>query len=89
MARKIPMRKCVVTNERVEKRSLFRVVKTPDGVVVFDRSGRTNGRGAYLTKSAEVIQKAQKTNILGRHLETTIPDTIYQELLEALANEQN
>lgn len=85
--KKIPMRKCVVTNERVEKRSLFRVVKTPEGNVIFDRSGKANGRGAYVTKSVAVIEKAKKTNALGRHLETEIPDEVFHELLEELTNE--
>ncbi len=84
--RKIPMRKCVVTNERLEKKSLLRVVKTPDGSVIFDRTGKANGRGAYLSKKKEVIEKAKKTNILNRHLETTVPDEVFEELLREVEN---
>ncbi len=86
--KKIPMRKCVVTNESFEKKSLWRVVKTPEGTVIFDRSGKANGRGAYLSKSKEVIEKAIKTKILNRHLETDIPESVYQELLKDLENGQ-
>ncbi len=82
--KKIPMRKCVVTNERVEKRSLLRVVKTPEGTVIFDRSGKANGRGAYVMKSKEVIEKAMKTKVLNRHLEVEVPDSVYQEMLDEI-----
>ena len=79
--KKIPLRKCVVTNERFEKKQLLRVVRTPEGQVIVDQTGKANGRGAYLSKQIEVIQKAQKTKVLDRHLEVAIPEEIYQELL--------
>lgn len=79
--RKIPMRRCLATGERFEKKDLLRVVRTPEGVVIYDKTGKANGRGAYLSKSVKAIEKAKKTNILKRHLETEIPETIYQELL--------
>lgn len=78
--KKIPMRTCVVTGEKLPKYELTRIVKTPDGNVVIDETGKMNGRGAYLTLSLEVIEKAQKTKILNRKLETDIPDSIYEEL---------
>jgi len=85
--KKIPMRKCVITNERFEKKSLWRVVKTPEGEVIYDKSGKANGRGAYLAKSKAVIEKAIQTKALNRHLETEVPDSVYQELLKELENE--
>lgn len=85
--KKIPMRKCVVTNERLEKKSLYRVVKSPEGIVIFDKTGKANGRGAYVSKSKTVIEKAKKTGVLSRQLETEIPDSIFDELLESLQNE--
>ncbi len=85
--KKIPMRKCVVTGERFEKRDLMRVVRTPEGDVIYDKTGRANGRGAYLSKSKAVIEKAQKTKILARHLETEIPEHLYQILLEAILDD--
>lgn len=78
---KVPMRKCVITNERFEKKNLLRVVKTPEGEVIFDKSGKANGRGAYVSKSKNVILKAQKSKALARHLEIEISESIYQELL--------
>jgi predicted RNA-binding protein YlxR (DUF448 family) len=81
------MRKCVVTNERFEKKQLMRVVKTPEGNVIFDKSGKANGRGAYVSKSKDVIEKAKKTKVLQRHLEVDIPDEIYVQLLQEIDNE--
>jgi len=82
--KKIPMRSCVVSKEKLEKKSLIRVVKTPDGNVVVDDTGKANGRGAYLKKDKEIILKAQKTKILDKVLEIEIPDSIYTELLEKI-----
>ena len=84
---KVPMRKCVITNERYEKKNLLRVVKTPEGEVVFDKTGKVNGRGAYVSRLKNVILKAQKSKTLARHLETDIPDSIYQELLGEIDDE--
>jgi predicted RNA-binding protein YlxR (DUF448 family) len=86
--RKIPLRKCVVTGERLPKKELLRVIKTPEGKVVFDPSGKANGRGAYVMKSESVIEKARKTKVLERHLETAIPDSIYDDLLRVLRDGQ-
>lgn len=85
--KKIPMRKCVVTNERFEKKQLIRVVKTPEGTVIVDLTGKANGRGAYVSKSAAVILEAKKTKVLERHLEVKVPDEIYESLLKLAANE--
>lgn len=85
--KKIPMRKCVVTNERFEKKQLLRVVKTPEGIVIFDKTGKANGRGAYVSKSKAVIEKAKKTKILAKHLETDIPESVYEDLKNWIENE--
>ena len=83
-ARKIPMRTCVITREKLEKKDLFRVVRTPEGEVVVDDTLKANGRGAYLKKDISVIEKARVSKILEKHLEISIPDTIYEELIERL-----
>lgn len=85
--RKIPMRKCVVTGERMEKKQLLRVVRTPEGDVIVDLTGKANGRGAYVSKIKAVIQKAQKSKILERHLECAIPDAVYEQLLNLVDHE--
>lgn len=78
--KKIPMRSCVVTGEKLPKKELIRVVRTPEGNVVVDDSGKANGRGAYLKKSIETFVSAQKSKILNRKLEVEVPDSIYDEL---------
>lgn len=82
--KKIPMRKCVVTNERYPKNELVRIVRTPEGNIIIDQSGKANGRGAYLKKSEEVFNKAKLSKALNRALETNVPDEIYDELLSLL-----
>lgn len=79
--KKIPMRTCVVTHEKLEKRDLLRIVRTPEHDIIVDVTGRANGRGAYLKKEIEVINKAKKSKILERILEIEIPDTIYEEAI--------
>ncbi|GEL75837.1 RNase P modulator RnpM [Tenuibacillus multivorans] len=83
--KKEPLRKCVVTQEMLPKKQLIRIVRNKDGEVFIDDTGKKNGRGAYLSKDKEVIEKAKKTNILQRHLNTTIESTLYDELLEEVS----
>ena len=85
--KKIPLRTCVITKEKCEKRNLLRVVRTPDGNIVYDETGKLNGKGAYLKKDKDVILKAQKAKVLDKILEVEIPENVYLELLERLNNE--
>ena len=78
--KKIPMRSCVVTLEKFEKKDLIRVVRDNTGKVFVDDTGRANGRGAYLKRDIDVINKAKKNKILDRRLEVEVPDSIYDEL---------
>ena len=78
--RKVPLRTCVVTNEKFEKKDLIRIVKDNTGKIFVDESGKANGRGAYIKKDLEVLEKAKKSKILDKRLEITIPDEIYDEL---------
>lgn len=82
--RKIPMRTCVVTREKYPKNELIRVVRTPEGNVLVDASGKQNGKGAYLKLDEIVINKARQSKVLDRTLETVVPDNIYEELLELI-----
>ena len=82
--KKIPERMCVITREKFPKKELIRVVKNKEGEVFVDTTGKANGRGAYLKKDIEVIEKARKTKNLERILEITIPDNIYEELKELI-----
>ena len=82
--KKIPMRTCVVTHEKCEKKDLLRVVRNNQGEVFVDDTLKANGRGAYLKKDREVIEKARKSKILDRHLEVSVSDNIYDELISKL-----
>ena len=84
--RKIPMRSCIVTREKLPKQELLRIVKTTDGNVLGDISGKINGRGAYIKKDIEVLDKAIKSKILERQLETTISDSVYEEIRKIIEN---
>lgn len=83
--KKIPMRSCVVTREKCEKRDLIRIVRTPEGEVKIDLNGKMNGRGAYIKKDVTVVDKAKKSKVLERHLEVNVPDTIYDELKKIIS----
>lgn len=82
--KKIPLRTCVVTKEKLPKRELIRVVRTPEGEVVIDETGKLNGRGTYLKLDKDVIEKAQKTKILDKNLEVEVKDNIYDELIKLI-----
>ena len=78
--RKIPMRKCVVTQERFPKQELIRVVRTPENEVIVDVTGKKNGHGAYIQKSLETLEKAKKNKALARALDCEIPQEVYDKL---------
>lgn len=78
--KKIPLRTCTVTKEKLPKQELIRVVRTPEGKIEIDLTGRLNGHGAYLKKDLSVIELAKKKKILNRVLETEVPDEIFEQL---------
>ena len=80
MQKKIPQRQCMGCRERLEKRQLIRVVRTPEGHVQLDFSGKLSGRGAYICPKAECLQKAQRSKALERSLETEISPEVYAHL---------
>lgn len=82
--KKIPMRSCVVTSEKLPKRELLRIVKTKEGEILVDETGKINGRGAYIKKDLEVLEKAKKSKILERKLEIEISEEVYKEVENAI-----
>ena len=80
--KKITMRTCVVTHEKLPKQELIRVVRTPEQEVIIDLNGKANGRGAYLKKDVEVFEKAKKNKVLNKQLEIEVPDEIFEQLKE-------
>ncbi|MFJ7729030.1 RNase P modulator RnpM [Neobacillus sp. NPDC097160] len=85
--KKVPMRKCVATGEMKPKKELVRIVRSKEGDVSIDLSGKKSGRGAYLSKDKEAVLLAKKKNTLANHLEVSINDSIYEELLELIEKE--
>ncbi|MCH5269330.1 MAG: YlxR family protein [Lachnospiraceae bacterium] len=80
MSKKVPFRQCVGCGEMKSKKEMLRVLKTPEGPIVLDVTGKKNGRGAYLCKSEDCMKKARKNKGLERSLKISIPDTVYEEL---------
>ena len=80
MNKKIPMRTCVVSHEKLPKKELIRIVKNKEGQVFVDITGKQNGKGVYLKKDIEVINKAKTTKALNKYLETDVDESIYNEL---------
>ncbi|MBM7655135.1 putative RNA-binding protein YlxR (DUF448 family) [Neobacillus cucumis] len=87
MKKKVPMRKCVATGEMKPKKELVRIVRSKEGEVSIDLTGKKSGRGAYLSKNKEAVLLAKKKNTLSNHLEVPINDSIYEELLELIEKE--
>ena len=78
------MRMCVGCREMKEKRSLLRIVKSPEGAISFDRVGKAPGRGAYVCKSKECFERAVKQRQLERALETHIDEAVFTQLMEEI-----
>jgi len=84
MNKKIPMRTCVVSREKLPKKELVRIVRNKEGEIFVDETGKQNGRGVYLKKDLDVISKAENTKALNRCLECEVPDSIFEELKNLL-----
>ncbi|MBC8590509.1 RNase P modulator RnpM [Wansuia hejianensis] len=80
--KKIPLRKCISCGENKPKKELIRVVRTNDGDIVIDTTGKVNGRGAYLCSNINCLETSAKTNKLSRSLQTEVKEEIYKELKE-------
>ncbi len=85
-AKKIPMRQCLGCREHKPKRELVRIVRSPEGQVSLDRSGRMNGRGAYLCRNPGCLRRAVKAKALERAFGTTVPDEVLDRLASELEN---
>ncbi|MBQ8534372.1 MAG: YlxR family protein [Bacilli bacterium] len=78
--KKVPLRTCVITKESLPKQELLRIVRTPEMEVKVDETGKLNGRGAYIKKSLEVLEKAKKSKLLEKRLECSIDESVYEEI---------
>lgn len=89
MMKKVPMRMCVACREMKPKKELIRVVRTPEGDVVADETGRKNGRGAYLCRSEACLNKALKIRALDRALEQPLSEAAVDALKQVIAGGGN
>ena len=85
--KKIPLRMCTGCMEMKPKKELIRVVRSKEGEVSVDLTGKKAGRGAYICKSAECLEKSFKTKRLSRNLDVNIDEEIYNRLKEEIINE--
>ncbi|MCL1829861.1 MAG: YlxR family protein [Oscillospiraceae bacterium] len=87
--RKVPIRMCVGCRENLPKKQLVRVVKSPEGEISIDLTGKKSGRGAYICRKEVCLKKAQKTKALQRALETDIEPEIFVRLFDELPEEED
>jgi predicted RNA-binding protein YlxR (DUF448 family) len=78
--KKIPERKCTGCGETKPKNTLLRVVRSPEGIISLDFTGKKSGRGAYICKKSTCLKKARKAKRLEKNLECEIPDEVYEML---------
>ena len=84
MQKKIPMRKCVGCGEMKDKKGLIRIIRTNEGEILLDATGKANGRGAYICKSAECLKKAGKNKGLERSLKAQVPEEVLERIEKEL-----
>ena len=86
MAKKVPLRQCVGCGEMKGKKDMMRVLRTAEGDICLDTTGKKNGRGAYLCKSGDCLKKARKNKGLERSLKMNIPNEVYDSLEKEFEN---
>ena len=84
--KKVPVRRCVGCGEHLPKAELVRVLRTPEGEVVLDLTGKKSGRGAYICKKAACFKKARKSRRFETSLECSIPETVYDRMEEEISH---
>ena len=87
MGTKPALRTCVGCRNSFDKKELIRVIKTPEGEIVLDKTLRANGRGAYICNDEECFKKARKNKGLARSLKVEIPENIYDELIKEVSKD--
>lgn len=88
MNKKVPMRQCVGCGEMKSKKEMMRILKTAEGDIVLDVTGKKNGRGAYLCKTDECLKKARKTKGIERSFKMSIPAEVYDNLEKEFAESE-
>ena len=86
--KKVPQRKCIACQDRDNKKELIRIVKNKEGQIFLDKTGKANGRGAYICNCSECLRKAIKTNALSRAFKIEIPEDIYESLIKEIEDNE-
>ena len=86
--RKMPERQCLGCNEHKPKAELLRVVKSPDGEISLDFTGKKSGRGAYICRSLKCLKKARKSRRIDKSLDCTVPDDVYDRMETELSENE-
>ena len=86
--KKVPQRKCIACQDRDNKKELVRIVKNKEGHIFLDRTGKANGRGAYICNCSECLRKAIKSKALNRAFKMEIPDEVYESLIKEIENNE-
>ncbi|RRC93066.1 YlxR family protein [Erysipelotrichaceae bacterium OH741_COT-311] len=84
--KKIPMRKCVATNQQFPKKELIRIVKTPTGELKVDLTGKLNGKGAYIQNNLDALNIAIKKGSINRALDVVLTEEVIEELKSIILN---
>lgn len=85
--RKVPLRRCVATGEMHPKKEMIRIVRSKEGEVSVDETGKKSGRGAYVSKTEHAVAEAKRKNVLKHQLEVNISESIYEDLLAVIRKE--
>ena len=86
--KKIPERQCLGCNEHKPKKDLLRVVRTPDGEILLDFTGKKNGRGAYICQSVACLKKARRSGRIDRSLNVSVPEEVYENMERELSEHE-
>ena len=86
--KKIPMRRCIVSNEMKPKKEMLRIVKTPEGELAIDPTGKKNGRGAYVSMEPELVEKAKKNHHFDKQFSMVVDEQFYTELYDYVAHQK-
>ena len=87
--KKIPMRQCLGCNEHKPKITLLRVVRSPEGEISLDFTGKKSGRGAYICRDVKCLKRARKSKRIDRNLDCEIPDAVYDKMEQELEDDAN
>lgn len=85
--RKVPLRKCAATGEMFPKKEMIRIVRTKEGEISVDLTGKKSGRGTYVSKSEAAVEKAKLTHAIESQLGSAVPEQVYDDLLHAIRRE--